>query len=265
MADHVYVAVKPAEGPPPSFAAVLGGVDGTLKATGVSHLEIDSLTLTRQGAAVGDDPMLDRVAVSAEAEGDEVSATLAGNGVRGTWSITAAIASGSTPGERVMTIGTRGLDMADLAMMGGDSAPTLSGPLSIEGRGTLSSTGEVHGAVGDVTLGPVSLRDGGEEPILPEPSRLKLEFDAAAGALSIQPSTVMLPGGHALVQGRVTVPDSDDARWRFTLAASGEEAGADGRQGSASSPGPTIPRPISSSWTPSPWKARARASRPPCA
>ncbi len=231
VADHVYVAVKPGEGPPPSFAAVLGGIDTAVKTTGVSHLEVDSLTLTRQGAAVGDDPMLDRVAVSAEAEGDEVSATLAGGGVRGAWSITASMGPGAAPTERAMAVTTRGLDMADLAMMGGDNAPTLSGPLAIDGSATLSAAGDVTAASGDVTLGPVSLRDGGDEPVLPEPSRLKLEFDAASGAIAIQPSTLMLPGGHALVRGRLELPDAADGRWRFSLSANGEEVAVDGRKG----------------------------------
>lgn len=230
LADHVFIGVSPGDAPMPSFAAVLGGIDDAVKTTGVTHLEVDSLTLARQGATVDQEPVLDGVAASAEADGDTVSATLAGSGVRGSWSISAAITPGQAPGDRRMTLRTRGLDVADLAMMAGDSAPTLAGPVALEGSASFAADGSVSAADGAVVVGPLALRGADETPVLPEPSRLRLGYDDGGKVVTIEPSTVMLPGGHALVRGRLGLPSAADPRWIFRLAALGEESGQDGRR-----------------------------------
>lgn len=238
-ADHVFVSVAASDGPPPTLPSVLAGIDGAVETTGVARLDLDSLTVRRAGA---DDasrtPLLDAVAIEATTgDGGRVDARIAGAGFRGPWSIAAAIGPGDERVSRQMTVTSRGLDIVDLAAMSGDTVPTLTGPVALEGRVGLSTGGALVDASGVVTVGPVDYRGGAGTPPLPDETRLNLAFEPDTGAIVLNPSTVMLPGGHAVIGGRIQPPDAADRRWRFTVSADGGESGPAGKSGEGTASG----------------------------
>lgn len=222
-ADHVFVTVRPGADPLPAVPEMLAGLDSAVKATGIGHLDVDSLTLRRLGDGGESTPVLEEVGVTAEAgDGDTLSAKLAGEGVGGSWSLSATIAPGEGETARLMRITTRGLDIADLAMMAGDASPGASGPVSLEGRIGLTAEGAIAEGVGQLVVGPVQLAGRPDAPVVSDRSRLNLVWDGVEGVVRLDPSPVMLPAGHAVIVGEVKPPQGGDPLWHYRFAAHAE-------------------------------------------
>ena len=217
-AEHVLLDLPYGRNPLKAVAAFIRGFDEAVADPPLRSLDIASLTVRRLVASGARVLALDRVGVSGTITPEEAASLIfTGADADGPWIMRFNGTARTDTGSRVLNVETEGLTVEDIAGIGGETDPLMTGPAAFSG--TLTLVGDVVSeARGELALGPLITADGEAAPIAGARTRLEVRMPAGANFVELVPSPVILPAGSALVTGRVNLPRAGDSAFTFDVS-----------------------------------------------
>ncbi|WP_181703690.1 AsmA-like C-terminal region-containing protein [Chthonobacter albigriseus] len=216
IVDHVFLETVENDAPIPAIPDLIATIDRGLGRTGLDYLDVDAITITRRSGETARRTVLEKAAVTAERAGERVEAVLVGEGLTGPWSVQASVGPGEGSSARLVDLQANGFDIADLGALAGETTPLAYGPATFTGRIGLTEGGAMVEGDGQLTVGPVE--EGGEQAgVLLGRSRLEVRWRPEDRTLVIDPSPVVVPGGHGILTGTVGLPGGTGTSWPFKL------------------------------------------------
>lgn len=223
-ADRVLVSKIGTDSPLPPFDLIAGFIRRAVEQNGLRFAEVRSFGFSFEPPGVTPVSVVSNATLTAsvrEPGALQIQAITLGNGgaisVRLDADLTPADGSVRLHGE------TRGFDLADIAAAAGRDDLALSGSLSAGLSAVIDPARGVREADWQVVLGPSLQLNGRELVEVATPVRLDFSWDPDSHAVSLNPSTVVLPTGHLIAFGDLNPPTAQQPLWTYELQLNGQD------------------------------------------